>query len=114
MKHLSASGRVALGAGLFCLLMGGFVLAGWWLDVPSFKAFLAPAGYMKANSALGFILAGAALALNSTPNVRRREWFVAHVPAALVPLLGCVTHAENLPGPNTHICEPAAPGVWPE
>lgn len=111
MKHLSASGRVALGAGLFCLLMGGFVLAGWWLDVPSFKAFLAPAGYMKANSALGFILAGAALALNSTPNVRRWEWFVAHVLAALVTLLGGVTLAEYVLGTNLGIDELLATDV---
>ena len=96
MKHLSASGRVALGAGMFCLLMGGFVLAGWWLDLPFLKAFMAPTGYMKANSALGFILAGAALALNSTPNVRRWEWLVAAVLAALVTLIGGLTLAEYL------------------
>ena len=105
MKHLSASGRIALGAGLFCLLMGGFVLAGWWLDVAFLKAFLAPAGHMKANSALCFLLAGAVLVLNSTPSVRRWEWFVAAVLAALVTLIGGLTLAEYLFGANLGIDE---------
>ncbi len=105
MKHLSLSGRIALGASLFCLLMGGLVLAGWWLDMPSFKAFIAPTGYLKANAALAFMLAGAALALNSTPNVRRWEWFVAHLLAALVTLIGGLTLAEYLLGTNLGIDE---------
>lgn len=105
MKHLSLPGRIALGAGLFCLLVGGFVLTGWWLDVPFLKAFPAPAGYLKANSALGFVLAGAALALNSTPNVRRWEWFVAHVLAALITLVGGLTLAEYLLGANLGLDE---------
>ncbi len=96
MNRHSTSGRIALGVGLFCLLMGGFGLAGWWLDLPRLEAFLAPTGSLKANSALGFILAGAALALNSTPTVRRWEWFVAAVLAALVTLLGGLTLAEYL------------------
>lgn len=105
MKHLSASGRIALGAGLFCLFMGGCVLAGWWLDVPALKSFLSPTGYMKANSALGFVLAGAVLALNSTATVRRWEWFVAAVFAALVTLVGGLTLAEYLLGTNLGIDE---------
>ncbi len=111
MKHLSASGRVALGAGLFCLLLGGFVLAGWWLDIAFLKAFLAPAGFMKANSALAFVLAGAALALNSTPNVRRWEWLVAAVLAALVTLLGGLTLGEYVFGADLGIDELLATDV---
>lgn len=111
MKRLSTSGRVALGAGLFCLLMGGFVLAGWWLDMPALKAFLAPAGFMKANSAAAFILAGAALALNSTPNVRRWEWLAAQVFAVLVTLLGGLTLAEYLSGADFGIDELLATDV---
>lgn len=79
MKQLTASGRIALGAGLFPLLMGSLALAGWWLDAPVFQAFLPSAGLIKANAALGLVLAGAALSLNSTPNVRRWEWFAAAV-----------------------------------
>lgn len=105
MNRLSTSGRIALGAGLFCLLMGGFVLAGWWLDAPSLQALLAPTGYMKANSALGFVFAGAALALNSSPNVRRWEWFVAAALAALVTLVGGLTLAEYLLGADLGIDE---------
>lgn len=83
MKQLTASGRIALGAGLFPLLMGSLALAGWWLDAPVFQAFLPSAGLIKANAALGLVLAGAALSLNSTPNVRRWEWFAAAVLSAL-------------------------------
>ena len=111
MNRHSTSGRIALGAGLFCLLMGGFVLAGWWLDVSALNAFLAPAGYMKANSALGFLLAGAALTLNVTPNIRRWEWFVAAVLAALVTLIGGLTLAEYLLNTNLGIDEMLATDV---
>lgn len=105
MKRHSTSGRIALAAGLFCVLLGSFVLAGWWLDLQGLKSFLAPTGFMKANSALGFVLAGAALALNSTPNVRRWEWFVAAMLAALVTLLGGLTLAEYLFSANLGIDE---------
>ena len=105
MKHLSASGRIALGAGLFCLLMGGFVLAGWWLDLAFLKAFLAPAGHMKANTALGFLIAGAVLTLNASPSLNRWEWFVAAVLAALVTLIGGLTLGEYLFGANLGIDE---------
>ena len=108
MKSLTTSGRLALGAGLFCLLMGGFVLAGWWLDLGLVRTFLAPTGDMKANSALAFVLAGAALALNSTPHMRRWEWFVAAILAALVTLIGGLTLAEyfSAPGCGLMNCSP--------
>lgn len=96
---------------MFCLLMGGFVLAGWWLDVPFLRSFLASAGYMKANSALAFILAGAALALNSTPNVRRWEYFVAHILAAMVTLIGGLTLAEYILSADLGIDEVLATDV---
>lgn len=105
MKHLSASGRIALGAGLFCLLMGGFVLAGWWVDAPSFSSLLAPVGNMKANAALAFLLAGAALTLNASPGVNRWEWFVAAMLAALVTLIGGLTLAEYFFGANLGLDE---------
>ncbi|NDD40655.1 MAG: PAS domain-containing sensor histidine kinase, partial [Verrucomicrobia bacterium] len=81
------------------------MLAGWWLDISAFKAFLAPTGYMKANSALCFILAGAALALNSTSQVRRWEWLVAGVLAVLVTLIGGLTLGEYLFGSDLGIDE---------
>jgi PAS domain S-box-containing protein len=105
MKHLSASGRVALGGGLFCLLMGGFALAGWWLDAAPLRTVFGAGGPMKANSALAFFLAGAALALNSVPNIRRWEWFVAALMALLVALIGGATLAEYLLGADLGIDE---------
>ncbi|MFA6546298.1 MAG: hypothetical protein WCS99_17905, partial [Limisphaerales bacterium] len=96
---------MALGAALFCLVMGGFVLAGWWSDSPSFRAFLAPLGLIKANAAFGFVLAGAALALNTAPEVRRWEWVVTAVLAALVTLLGALTLSEYVLGADLLIDE---------
>lgn len=105
MKHLSASGRVALGAGLFCLLLGGFALAGWWLDATPLRALFGAGGPMKANTALAFCLAGAALALNCVPTVRRWEWFGAALMALLVLLIGGGTLAEYLLGVDFSIDE---------
>jgi len=46
--------------------------------VPPFDRWLGSEEFMKANSALGFICAGGALALNVTPVIRRWEcWWPA-------------------------------------
>lgn len=78
--------------------MGAFALAGWWLRVPPFDAWVASGEFMKANSALCFICAGGALALNVTASIRRWEWLVAALLAGLVMLLGGLTAAEYLLG----------------
>lgn len=78
MQLVPHSSRPALTAGLACVAMGAFSLAGWWLKVPPFDRWLGSEEFMKANSALGFICAGGALALNVTPVIRRWEcWWPA-------------------------------------
>lgn len=78
--------------------MGAFALAGWWLRVPPFDTWVASGEFMKANSALCFICAGGALALNVTASIRRWEWLVAALLAGLVMLLGGLTATEYLLG----------------
>ena len=111
MHRLSTSGRVALGAGLFCLFMGGLTLAGWWLDAPALRAFVPLAGSMKANAALALALAGGALALNSTPQMRRGEQFAAVGLALLVVGIGGATLAEYVTGRDWGIDELLATDV---
>lgn len=96
-KH-SAPSRIALGAGLLCLALGGLTLAGWWLDIPILRKVFLPAEAMKANAALGLALAGAALALNSTPTVRRWEWLIAGLMSLLVAIIGGATLTEYVTG----------------
>ena len=98
MQLVPHSSRPALTAGLACVAMGAFSLAGWWLKVPPFDRWLGSEEFMKANSALGFICAGGALALNVTPVIRRWEWLVAGLLAGLVTLLGGLTTVEYLLG----------------
>lgn len=44
-----------------CVLLGGAVLAGWWLDIDSLKHVLPGLVSMKFNTALAFVLAGGGL-----------------------------------------------------
>gem|GEM_PF-1949698 len=48
-------------AALFCLALGGVVLAGWWLDIDALKRILPSLASMKFNTAAGFVLSGGAL-----------------------------------------------------
>ncbi len=111
MNKLSAPGRIALGAGLLCLALGSLTLAGWWLDLPMLRKVLLPAEAMKANAALGLALAGAALALNSTPSVRRREWLIAGLMSLMVMTIGGATLAEYVTGRDFGIDEVLATDV---
>jgi len=52
----------AWGAGLFAVAAGILVLLGWWLDLELLVTVVPGLGSMKANTALGLILAGTALA----------------------------------------------------
>ncbi len=82
-------------AAIFVAALGGLVLVGWGLDLPSLKNMLP--GHVPTNptTALGFIVAGASLWLQQAPlsdgprEVSRRR--VALVCAALVATLGLVT-----------------------
>lgn len=89
--------RLQFGARLassLAILTGGLVLGGWLFDVPALKSVVPGLVTMKANTALAFVLAGAALWLlqcDSIPPLRRR---IARASAVLIILIGLLTLAE--------------------
>lgn len=85
-------------AGTGVLLLGACVLLGWMLDVAVLKRILPGLATMKANTAIGFALAGAALlAIDRGRNAR---------PAALAAgALGLATLAQDLCGVSLGIDE---------
>ena len=110
--------RIAAAASV---VVGVIVLAGWALGISFFKSLSPNLASMKANTALAFVLAGAALWLlqpgsEGAARARRRAW--ALVLAALVTLIGALTLGEYLPGWNLGIDQllfkddPGAIGVF--
>jgi methyl-accepting chemotaxis protein len=90
-----AGGRsVARAAGVVVSALGALVLLGWALDVAVLRSVVPGLATMKANTALGFLLAGAALWLQSPESPQRRVRLGAQVCAGLVALLGVLTLAE--------------------
>jgi len=84
---------VALAASALCFGGGLAVLCGWLLDIPLLKSLSPTWVTMKANSALCFVLAGAALWLSREPGSRLRR-IVALSCAATAALIGLVTLLE--------------------
>jgi hypothetical protein len=88
--------KVARYCGLAVALLGAAVLLGWLLDIAVIKSVLPGWVTMKANTALGFVLAGTALlaALRSRTSQGARH---AHRGlAAMLTLLGLLTLGEYL------------------
>ncbi|TAL06487.1 MAG: PAS domain S-box protein [Verrucomicrobia bacterium] len=80
-------------AGLGSAAVGLFVLAGWGLNIPWIKSVLPGAVTMKANTAIGLLLAGMALWLldkQTSPGLRR----LGQGLAVLVALIGLATIGE--------------------
>ncbi len=87
-------------ASVFVIAVGGLVLAGWALQIDSFKSLLPGLATMKANTALAFVGAGASLWLRLPVSTRaehgRRIW--EQECAWLVTLTGLLTLGEHLLG----------------
>lgn len=86
----------AWASGLIVILIGAAGLAGWLFDVDALKSLLPGLSSMKANTALGIALAGAALLLSTDEDAavwRRRASLVC---AAVVTLLGLLTIGQYL------------------
>lgn len=86
--------RLTIATALYSIFIGVVVLLGWLLDIELLKALLPNLVPMKANSALGFVLAGMVLlALRCTSPRIRWGGFVC---ALLVFLLGLLTSLQYL------------------
>lgn len=96
--NFSSNGiSVPRAAGFLSSAVGLIVLIGWALDVPWIKSVLPGAVEMKANTAVGLLLAGVALWLLDQPQpaIRRR---VGQTLSLVVALLGSATAAEYVFG----------------
>ena len=90
-RGVSHARNFARTAGFFSIAVGGLALAGWSFDVTILKGILPGLVTMKANTAIGFLLAGAALSLLTfTPRLRQG----ARLCAGVLALLGGLTLAE--------------------
>ncbi|MBI3876186.1 MAG: PAS domain-containing protein [Verrucomicrobia bacterium] len=106
MKKLDVKSGSLAGIGLvFLFLVASLVLLGWLLDITALKSVLPGLVTMKANTAVGFILAGLSLwMLHKEPvNPQRRQ--VALVLALGVFALGSLTLAEHFLGWELRIDE---------
>ena len=88
----------ARGAGLVAAMAGGLVLVGWALDLGWLKSVFPGGTTMKPNTAVGFMLSGAALGLLG--EVQDRRLAIARLCAALAATLGWLTLAEYFLGLN--------------
>jgi PAS domain S-box-containing protein len=88
--------RVPLLLGLGVASLGALVLAGWWLDLAVMKSVFPGLTSMKANTALGMLLCGSALAMLSRGSVAPPARFWTRVVAAVVIALGALTLGEYL------------------
>jgi signal transduction histidine kinase len=84
--------------GLFAIATGAVVLVGWLFDIPSLKSVLPGFVTMKANTAVGFVLAGLSLALLGC--AARSVWVrqLSRVCACATALLGILTLSQYLFG----------------
>ncbi|MEQ1911444.1 MAG: hypothetical protein ABMA15_21680 [Vicinamibacterales bacterium] len=82
-------------AALWAMAVGALVLVGWALDIEAFRAVEPGSVAMKANTALCFVLAGAALWALRTPQPTSSARRVAVASAAVVALIGLLTLLEH-------------------
>jgi len=90
-RRVAAAARASQLAGAIVAIGGAAVLLGWAFEIAALKAPLLHHGEMKANTALAFMLIGAALAV--TPKTTTVDW-LARTLAALAVAIGAVTLLE--------------------
>src|SRR4029453_17090507 len=101
-RFIARAKKFSFAAGLFIILLGTGVLAGWLLDITSFKSIHGDIT-MKANTALLLVLSGLSLCLLNLEPEKRALQIVAKVCAAVVAILGFLTLGEHLTGWNLRI-----------
>jgi two-component system, sensor histidine kinase and response regulator len=94
-KRLAGFQRVSRYCGMAVAALGLAVLIGWALDIAVLKSVLPGLVTMKANTAVGFLLAGTALFAAGRERQSVSVWQVARlVLAAVVALIGALTLGE--------------------
>jgi PAS domain S-box-containing protein len=84
--------------GLMVMGIGSIVVLGWLFDISLFKRILPGLVEMKANTGLGFIMAGTALFLIQANRSNKRLYDAARILSGIVLLLGFLTLIEHLLG----------------
>jgi len=87
---------LAAGTGMATLLFGAMVFVGWWLQIDALKGVFFDMVTVKPNTAVAFMLAGAALLLSRSERTNRWGRLVAQVLASGVMLIGLLTLGEYL------------------
>jgi PAS domain S-box-containing protein len=90
--------KVSMLSGLFVAVLGAIVLVGWMLDITALKSVLPGLVTMKANTALGMLLCGSALALLSRGKSKKPIRLLTAVMAIVVIAVGTLTLGEYLFG----------------
>lgn len=88
--------------GLFSVLTGITVLIGWFFGIENLKSVIPGLVTMKANTAICFVLLGAALALRSTQQSKRAD-ITYRMLLIMVSLIGGITLLQNLLHFDAHI-----------
>jgi PAS domain S-box-containing protein len=90
--------KVSMLSGLFVAVLGATVLVGWMLDITALKSVLPGLVTMKANTAIGMLLCGSALALLSRGKITKQIRLSTAVMAVVVIAVGTLTLGEYLFG----------------
>src|SRR5882724_5277026 len=101
-RFIARARKFSIAAGVFIILIGTVVLAGWLLDITRFKSIHGDIT-MKANTALLLVLSGLSLCLLNLEPQKRVLRITAQVLAAVVAIVGLLTLGEHLTGWNLGI-----------
>jgi len=101
-RFIARAKKFSIAAGIFIMLVGIVVLAGWLLDITRFKSIHGDIT-MKANTALLLVLSGLSLCLLNLDTEKKALRIAGKVCAAVVAVLGLLTLSEHLVGWNLGI-----------
>jgi PAS domain S-box-containing protein len=101
-RFIARAKKFSIAAGIFIMLVGAVVVAGWLLDITRFKSIHGDI-MMKANTALLLVLSGLSLCLLNLDTDKRGLRIAGKVCAAVVAVLGLLTLSEHLVGWNLGI-----------
>lgn len=90
--------RFSHASALAVTVIGALALAGWIWDVPTLTAIMPGLASMKVNTASGFILSGASLAITQRGRLSRMAVAILAGVACLIAVLGAVTLSQDLFG----------------